>query len=206
MRPPISISQLADEVLQSVVADARVKTASAHARNQPVYTIDAARMLRKLADDLREEEAAGPVEDDVTMDDIGALQDDPEVQELLMLLEQNPELLQQLLAEQSGEAGPEEVMPEEVIPEEAVPADMPPNAAVEAPPDAEAAEAAATAPPVTKENDPEISPPLPKQASVALRQVAQRLRRQAVAQKATSAIKAAAVFHAAKGIHHLVGG
>ncbi len=181
---PVSISQIADEVLKSVVADAHQKTASAEAQKKPVYTVDAAIALRKLAEELRAEDDM-PVEGDVSMEDIGALDEDPEVQELLMLLEQNPELLQQILAEEAGEG--------------------PPNAAEQAPPDAIPEEEEA-GPPVKKDKDPEISPDLPKQASADLRKLASTLRKIAVADKAKRAVKAAAAFHAAKGIQYLVGG
>jgi len=183
----LSIDQIADEVLASVIADARVKTASAKAQKDATYTVDAAVALRKLANDLRE----GPDElaDDIGMEDIAALDDDPEVQELLMLLEQNPELLQQLLAEEGAGEEPEHVFGQ-------------PNEAVKEPPKTTSDED----PPAKKDKDPEISPDMPKAASADLRKLASTLRRLAVADKAKRAVKAAAAYHAAKGIQHLVGG
>lgn len=94
----VDIGELADQVMASVKTASVTKTASA--KSPKVRTSAAARELRKFAEDLQQM----PDQDDVSDDDLEALMQDQEVQQLLEELQNNPELLQQLLAEQ-GEGG-----------------------------------------------------------------------------------------------------
>jgi hypothetical protein len=90
----VDIGELADQVMASVKTASVTKTASA--KSTKVRTSAAARELRKFAEDLQQM----PDQDDVSDDDLEALMQDQEVQQLLEELQNNPELLQQLLAEQ----------------------------------------------------------------------------------------------------------
>jgi hypothetical protein len=90
----VDIGELADQVMASVKTASVTKTAAA--KSPKVRTSAAARELRKFAEDLQQM----PDQDDVSDDDLEALMQDQEVQQLLEELQNNPELLQQLLAEQ----------------------------------------------------------------------------------------------------------
>jgi len=93
----VDIGELADQVMASVKTASVTKTASA--KSPKVRTSAAARELRKFAEDLQQM----PDQDDVSDDDLEALMQDQEVQQLLEELQNNPELLQQLLAEQGDD-------------------------------------------------------------------------------------------------------
>jgi hypothetical protein len=201
-----SIEALADEVLATVIKEAQVKTASAKPKATKLV-VPTARELRKLAEDLR----AAPEEEEISPEELAAFSEDPEVMELLQLIESNPELLAQLMQEEGMDA-PD--MPPEMaggIPGEppGPPPGPPPGMPPGAPPGGDF-------PPVVEEeeeDDEEAGGTPPKKAketkeastSADLRKLAATLRQQS-ARTPQKRIKAAAMLHAATGIQHLVGG
>ncbi len=98
----VNISEIADQVLASVRAEANTKTASTQA--PPRTYVPMAQELRKLANDLREEGDGG---DAVSEEDLALLMQDPEVMQLLEAIQNDPELMQMVLQDDGGTAGPE---------------------------------------------------------------------------------------------------
>ncbi len=221
-----SISAIADEVLRTVVEEARTKTASAEVDPLSHYTVPTARELRKLADSLRE----APEESEVLPDDLMALQNDQEVEELLALLQQNPEFLAALMQEEGldvpemyGEppqlppgGGGDDIGPQ-FPPGGDAPLEEPPG-----PPGPPGGFPGGDAPPKPKGppgggDDSEKGPPKKekkdddedekKSASAVpdLRNLAAQIREDAKRQKIARVLKAATVLNAATGIQHLVG-
>ena len=175
----ISVHALADAVLDTVVRDAQQKTASAPPPPKPKFIVPTAQGLRKMADDLRD---APDDDDEVQPEDLAALQQDPEVMQLLALIESNPEILSELIDDDGDEDEDAEDVDEPDLPA-VIPTD-----AEEPEPEAALANAA-------------------KEASISLdlRKIAKHLRKKA-AHTAPKRIKAAATLCAAKGIQHLIGG
>ena len=214
----VNISELADQVLESVRTETRAKTASAQA---PVRTyVPVARELRKLAADLRE---AGPA-DEVGEADMAALMQDPEVMQLLQELEANPELLQHLLEQGAGgpegqelaagaAGGPDGDMPSpEMMPSGAHPgmdaeaaSGMPPGA-MGAPPPASHQEHEDKPPHHGQpEKDDRGTPPGLKAASE-IRKIAAQLKTLNEHSKKVRLVKAAQMLNAATGLKHLTEG
>jgi hypothetical protein len=170
----VNISELAEQVL----ADTPVPVKTAAATTKEVC-VPAARELKKFAEDLRELAAD---ESEPSDEDLAALMQDQEVQELLQALEENPELLEQLLAEDAGETEDAE--------------------APEVPPEDEAAAEGVINPAM----DPAAMPPT-KMGSVSqeLRKIAASLRKNAPKNRYIRRVKAAQMLQAATSIKHLLG-
>lgn len=178
----VNISDLAEQVLTEVSAHATATKTAAAVPKQP--RIVAARELKKFADDLR---AMAADTDEPSDEDLAALTQDPQVQELLHALETHPELLQHLLSEQGGMPAGEAAMAEGD------------PAAVGAPPEVAAAMEAA---------DPDAAavaaPPL-QGVSKELRKISALLREDGPKRKYIRQVKAAQMLQAATSIKHLVG-
>lgn len=199
----VNISELADQVLASVRAETSTKTAAA--QPTPRVYVPAARELRKLADDLR----AAPAEDEVSEEDIAALMQDPEVQQLLAEIEQNPALLQSLLAgEEGGEAppgGPGDMPSPDIMPSGAHPGmapaehtGMPPGAMGAPPPEPH---------PGADNAEPKKAPDLgAEKAAAEIRKIAAHLKTSDEHIKQRRLVKAAQLLNAATGLKHLTEG
>lgn len=168
-----NIAALADDVLATVVNEARMKTASASVATAPKYIVPTAQELRKLAAELR---AHPDDSDEATPEDLAALQEDPEVADLLALIEQHPEMLEQLMQQNNLDA-----------------------------PSVEEEEPEAVSPAVVAEGDPSTPPVKAAHASADLRKLAQVLRKSADVNLPRRRVQAAAMLHAATGIQHLLG-
>jgi len=188
MSRTVNISELADQVLASVRAETNTKTAAA--QPTPRVYVPVARELRKLADDLR----AAPAEDEVSDADIAALMQDPEVQQLLADIEQNPELLQTILAGDTAEpkGAPSDApvdMPSPVIMPSGAHPDMVPADSTGMPPGVMGA--------------PDLGV---EKAAAEIRKIAAYLKTRNDHVKQRRLVKAAHILNAAMGLKHLTEG
>lgn len=184
----VNIGELADQVMDSVKTASVTKTASV--ASPKIKTSPAARELRKLAEDLRQM----PEQDDVADEDLAALMQDDEVALLLEELQNNPELLEQLLAAQDG--GDADGLPEpgmEVPPEQDPAMGIDPND-----PDNDGDAAG--------DLDGDGDGPPENAASAEIRKVAAYLRTNEKRFKQIRMLKAANMLQAATALKHLTGG
>lgn len=173
----VNIHEIADQVLASVEEESRTKTASVASSQSRLMPL--ARDLKKLAEDLRQTVP----EEEVTEEDLAALMQDAEVQELMQALEANPELLQQLLAQEgTTEDG--------AMPPVADPSVMPPGMP------AQMSDPAAM----------DDSAPVPQKAAQLIRKIAADLKITSAYSKQRRLVKAAQMLHAATGLQHLTEG
>lgn len=196
----VNISEVADQVLASVRAEANTKTASTQA--SPRVYVPAARELKKLAADLRAEDNA----DDVSDEDMAALLQDPEVAQLLEAIQNDPELLQMLMQEGGDMGGGLEADPNmpPAMPSD-MPADMPPQMEGRpAQPGHSKSEGPAPKPASEKEESDNDSP-AQKAASV-IRKMAAQLKSSEDKARKVRLVKAAHVLNAATGLKHLTEG
>lgn len=221
----VDIGALADAVLASVNTETNTKTASV--QGDRLHT-QVGRLLQKLGNDLREM----PEDDEPSDEDLAALLQDQEMQEFLMLLDENPELLEQLLAESEQGAPPEEAGPpmdappmeappmEEESPMDGPPMDGPP---MEAAPSDEGMPPAMAGPPKPEKSESKSEPKSeskpdkkdddddddddakcpPEKTGAQLRKFAAALRKDETFYKALRRVKAAQMLSAATSLKHL---
>ena len=220
----VNIGELADQVMASVKTASTTKTAAVTPKAK---SSSVGRELRKFAEDLRQM----PDQDEVSDEDLAALMQDQEVQQLLEELQNNPELLQQLMAEagEGDDAGMGGDMPPDMDPA-AMGGEMPPQAAMGTPPgvagpsmnpqdpdgDGDAARDTdndGDGPAKSDDDDdddddgPKKAPPgIPGKTASELRKVAAYLRDNETRFRQIRMLKAANMLQAATALKHLTGG
>jgi hypothetical protein len=216
----VNIGELADQVMASVKTASTTKTAAVTPKAK---SSSVGRELRKFAEDLRQM----PDQDEVSDDDLAALMQDQEVQQLLEELQNNPELLQQLMAEagEGDDTGMGGDMPPAMDPA-GMGGEMPPQAAMGAPPGVAGPSMNPQDPdgdgdadrdndhdgdgPAKSDDDddgPKKAPPsIPGKTASELRKVAAYLRDNEKRFRQIRMLKAANMIQAATALKHLTGG